>query len=484
MRLFVSYTQQDMERVKPLVTHLRDAGHDFAAGGTMPLRDDEWQDQLRQIIRESDAFVYALTPNSIESEWCRWEYMIAIEEGIPLIPVMLESTALDMHLDDHPYADFTDGLDDERRVNAFLSNLERIMVTIPRDEVMVQPVPASKPARFEHDFPIVDEDLEENTSPLDMSDYLDDEAPLSDDNGARETGERKQAIPPPDPRLTAPAPDMKTHIAPKTFEHELRQRTNKRRRQMLLLGVGLGAFVVLAAALAIAAAVLVPIITFDPEGTFTEAQQAAAAGDFQEAVALYSRVIDDDPRNIEAYLARAEVYVRMEEFDNALADFNQVLRIDENNINAYNNRGNHYARQGDFLLALDDYNTALDLAPENSLLYFNRGNAFRQIGANRQAIANYNRVIQLSPDNPLAYTNRGIAFANLEEYDTAIDSFSRAIEIAPDLALVYALRGVAYQRTDQPEAAEADFIRHIELTGDNALPAAVEGLQAIQSAAE
>lgn len=485
MRLFVSYTQQDTERVKPLVSHLRDAGHDFAVGGTIPLRDDTWQDQLRDIIRESDAFVYALTPNAIDSEWCRWEYMTAVQEGVPLIPVMLEPTTLDMHLDDHPYADFTDGFDDERRVNAFLNNLDRIMVTIPQADVTAQPIPASKPTRFEHDLPGVDDMVGENTAELAVKSFRDAEDNVEDvaHELARQTSQHQQAVPipkPDDPRLQPPTPDMKTHIAPTTFEEELRKRTNKRRNQMLLLGVGLGAFVVLAAAISIAAAILVPIVTFDPEAAFTEAQALAADGEFQAAVDLYTRVINDDARNIDAYLARAEANTRLGQFDEALADFERVLRIDENNVLAYNNRGNHYARQGEFLLALEDYNRALELAPENSLVYLNRGNALRQIGANRQAIANYNRVIQLTPDNALAYANRGIAFGNLEEYDSAIESFNQAIELAPESPLVYAMRGLALERIGELAAAEADLARHVELAGDNPLPAAVNTLQALR----
>lgn len=52
-------------------------------------------------------------------------------------------------------------------------------------------------------------------------------------------------------------------------------------------------------------------------------------------------------------------------FAEAVADFTRVLEVEPQNVNAFFNRGSAYDSLGDFELAVSDYMHALDLDTQN-----------------------------------------------------------------------------------------------------------------------
>lgn len=149
MRLFISYAHQDKDTVRQLAEILRKDGYD-------PEFNEElkaglpWQEQLREVIQRCHTFVYALTPASVASEWCQWEFVTAIELGKPIIPVLLEKAELPVILSRYRYADFTAGFNDEARVQRFLADLyyADIIVTIAPEDVPAAPCePRGEPSR-------------------------------------------------------------------------------------------------------------------------------------------------------------------------------------------------------------------------------------------------------------------------------------------------------------------------------------------------
>jgi sugar lactone lactonase YvrE len=130
MRLFISYAHKNHKVVTDLVAILKRGGHE-------PWFDEQlktglrWQDQLHDAIEDSDGIVLSLTPQWLESEWCQWEFVTAIELGKQIVPVLLEQTDLPVVLSQYQYADFTKGFADEARVERFLGDLSEAAITIP-----------------------------------------------------------------------------------------------------------------------------------------------------------------------------------------------------------------------------------------------------------------------------------------------------------------------------------------------------------------
>jgi len=153
------------------------------------------------------------------------------------------------------------------------------------------------------------------------------------------------------------------------------------------------------------------------------------AGKNQEAVEAFTKSIELDPKNAEAYSFRGGDYFFLGNHRQAIKDFDRAIKLDPKYATAYNNRGIAYDDLGDYRQAIKDYNRAIKLDPKYATAYNNRGAAYDDLGDYRQAIKDYNRAIELNPKYARAYYNRGVAYDNLGDYQQAINDYKTAAKL-------------------------------------------------------
>ena len=61
------------------------------------------------------------------------------------------------------------------------------------------------------------------------------------------------------------------------------------------------------------------------------------------------------------------------DYQGAIADYTKALEINPESANAYYNRGNAKNKLGDHQGAIADYTKALEIDPQNGIAYLNRG---------------------------------------------------------------------------------------------------------------
>jgi molecular chaperone DnaK len=147
MKIFVSYARVDKAHVQELVAILRAGGHEpWFDVHLLPGQD--WKAILKREIARCDAFVYALTPASLASEWCQWEFAMAVNLGKPVIPVLLNrETKLPESIAKYHYADFSEGASPVV-VAQLMGGLSYIAVTISVQDAPSAPiVPDGIPSR-------------------------------------------------------------------------------------------------------------------------------------------------------------------------------------------------------------------------------------------------------------------------------------------------------------------------------------------------
>ena len=86
--VFISYCRTSQETVKALGQDIGELGHrawldQQLSGG------QAWWDQILAVIRECDVFVFALAPESLDSEACKREYKYASALNKPILPVLV-----------------------------------------------------------------------------------------------------------------------------------------------------------------------------------------------------------------------------------------------------------------------------------------------------------------------------------------------------------------------------------------------------------
>jgi hypothetical protein len=91
--IFISYSSKDSKAddgiLSRLIARLR-RNFKIWLDQTGITGGNDWQDALKQAIRDSSALVYIVSPNSVDSDWCQTEIKFAHSNGIPIIPYIYQ----------------------------------------------------------------------------------------------------------------------------------------------------------------------------------------------------------------------------------------------------------------------------------------------------------------------------------------------------------------------------------------------------------
>src|SRR5512139_3513853 len=97
-KVFVSYSRKDIDFAKRLTGELQKSNLDFWIDweGIPPTVD--WWREIEKGIEESDAFIFLISPDSVNSKVCGQEIDYAVKNGKRLIPIVIrEANASEIH---------------------------------------------------------------------------------------------------------------------------------------------------------------------------------------------------------------------------------------------------------------------------------------------------------------------------------------------------------------------------------------------------
>ena len=164
-------------------------------------------------------------------------------------------------------------------------------------------------------------------------------------------------------------------------------------------------------------------------------QSVQQIGVWKNSETLWSRVLQHEPWNTEAYNNRASYYYDRGEYEKALADYDSALRVQPSlgpahaskRRSAYfNDRAVTYVRLGRYAEALADESEAIRLRPTEASNYFNRGNIYFLAGHYPEARDDFDRAIAASPvGNPAYFQKRGLVYHRLGMEDKAREDMKR-----------------------------------------------------------
>jgi len=193
--------------------------------------------------------------------------------------------------------------------------------------------------------------------------------------------------------------------------------------------------------------------------------EAGALADYTEALRL-------DPTSALAHYGRGLVWHGRKEYDRAIADLSEALLRSPKLAEAYNNRGLVWHDKRDYDRAVADFNEALRLNPESAWVYNNRGNSREAQNDPERALNDYSEALRLDPSYVKAYNNRGQLRALEGHYAAALEDYGAAIRLDPRGSRGY--RGRAWILATSPDAtlrdgksAVSDATRACEWSGWN-----------------
>ena len=179
-------------------------------------------------------------------------------------------------------------------------------------------------------------------------------------------------------------------------------------------------------------------------------------GDFEKAIQSFSKAIEVDPENEEAYFLRGNAYNDSGRPELALKDYTAVLERNPDDQLALYNRSLAYLSLQQFDQASEDLSRLIQLAPEEPNGYNLRSVVNSQKGEYSLAVADATRVIELG-NEVQGLTNRSLAYERQGNLSAAIADETALLEKAPQKESVYCRRGLLYARQGEEEKALADL---------------------------
>ena len=186
-------------------------------------------------------------------------------------------------------------------------------------------------------------------------------------------------------------------------------------------------------------------------------------GNHDQAVTLYERAIELDPKDAYSYNGWGWALSEQGKYADAIAKYRKAIELDPKYVLPYNNWGNALAEQGKHDEAIAKYRKAIELDPENAYPYAGWGDALRGQGKYTDAIAKYQKAIELDPENAYPYAGWGDVLRGQGRYADAIAEYQKANELDPKDAGTYNGWGDALDDMGMHDEAIAKFEKAIEL---------------------
>jgi tetratricopeptide (TPR) repeat protein len=172
------------------------------------------------------------------------------------------------------------------------------------------------------------------------------------------------------------------------------------------------------------------------------ADTAFGNGDYEGAIMHYTRVLDVDPKNIEAIGKRGMIYHRLNRTDDAIEDLTR----------------------------------AIDIQFEDPSLFYNRGMLYIQLSKPKKALFDFMQALDRNPEFKSAMLGQAEAYNMIGQFDTAIQKCQQALgdvtlfedwKTSETVTTCLATCGYAYFRRGQPPKALAMFDNLLERGYDN-----------------
>jgi tetratricopeptide (TPR) repeat protein len=157
------------------------------------------------------------------------------------------------------------------------------------------------------------------------------------------------------------------------------------------------------------------------------ALKSAKKGDYTDAIALLSQLINRHPQNAVDYNNRGLIYFQSGDRQKAFCDYNMALQLDPKLASAYNNRANYYAACGELAAAIADYDQALDLNPSYVRGWINRAITLRELGNYSEAIENLEVALLFGQLESHILAERGRTYHLWGDWNCAIADYHRAL---------------------------------------------------------
>jgi tetratricopeptide (TPR) repeat protein len=188
-------------------------------------------------------------------------------------------------------------------------------------------------------------------------------------------------------------------------------------------------------------------------------------GEFDLAIADFNKNISLNPNDGDTYYLKALAFIEIKNYSNAIKDLNQAIGLNSSKSSWFFKRGECLFRLENFEEALNDLDRAIQLENNNFKYnyYYYRALAKFKLGDFIGAIIDYKRIIENNPKDDRAYFNSGNAKRMNNDDLGAIEDYTLSIKYNPESGGAYCNRGISKLNINDKKGACLDFRKASDL---------------------
>ncbi len=194
-----------------------------------------------------------------------------------------------------------------------------------------------------------------------------------------------------------------------------------------------------------------------------ESQKLVEKGNFSEdnseKIELFTKAIELNPNNTDAYIGRGVSYHNLDKIEEARKDFLKLIKLIPNHYYPQYIAALTYMSDKNYENALTHLNAAIEINPHQSESLMRRGFIYHTLGDDTLAKKDFDNAIKYSSNDYSTYNARANWYRLKEKYDLAYNDIYKAIELNPQA-------GIAYGTLAEIKAAQNqlnDFYVNLEL---------------------
>ena len=190
--------------------------------------------------------------------------------------------------------------------------------------------------------------------------------------------------------------------------------------------------------------ILISFIECSPK-LYTTGKDFVASGNYDDAIAQFTKLIDEDPEYTEGYLARAYADEKSGNKKEAAQDYKRATVFETKDENIFYNAGRLYYELEKYEEAIPMLSTVLSLDKKNIKAYKLKMESYIALEKYDKALNESNELVKLQ-ETAGNYSSRGYINNKLENYNQAETDYRKSLEKASNVLETYvALGNVLYK---------------------------------------
>jgi tetratricopeptide (TPR) repeat protein len=247
----------------------------------------------------------------------------------------------------------------------------------------------------------------------------------------------------------------------------------------------------------VASTTITPIQKMTAEKAYDDGAAFLRLNATDKAIEAFDRSLSFDPNNAEAYNAKGVIATKQRNYQDAIGLYNKAIQNDPQNGGYHINLAIAYhllGRKEDALKAyqkavqldsqfqgqLDGYLTSTAkpavtpsgtsaISPLQKMAAdrtYTEGAAFLRLNRLDRALQAFDRALEIDPKNADALNGKGVVETKQRKYQDAIDLYNKALVIEPDNAGMYINLAITYHLLGRKDDAQKAYQKAIVLNPD------------------